>query len=44
MDVAIAGRADAAGIDDQAAVPKPNRTGDMAVTTENKPLRNSLSG
>ena len=42
MGVAIAGRADAAGIDDQPAVAKPDRAREMGVGAQDQRLRDSL--
>ena len=44
MNVAIAGRADAAGIDNQAAVAKPHRARDMAMRAEDQRLRDPDRG
>src|SRR5437763_1766832 len=44
MDIAVAGRTDAAGIDDQAAVAKPDRACDMGVAAEDQRLRDTQGG
>ena len=43
VDIAIARRSDAAGIDDQAPVAKPDRARDVGVAAENEPLRDPLA-
>ena len=42
MSIAIAGRADAAGIDDQSAIAKPDRAREMGVRAEDQGLRDAV--
>ena len=42
MSIAIAGRTDAAGIDDQSAIAKPDRAGEMGVRAKDQGLRDAV--